>query len=129
MSKAGERILASIREARAFARGETNKGFRVHVPDKVDVRAIRKKLNLSRAAFALRFGFEPTAVKEWEIGRRRPNQSARVLLKVIQHEPEAVERALAVPKRTKRRQLEPARTGRGRRARKVQRTADVTFEV
>jgi hypothetical protein len=39
MSKAGKRILASVRKARAFARGETGKGFVVHVPDKVDVRA------------------------------------------------------------------------------------------
>ena len=33
---------------RAFARGETNKGFVVHVPDEVDLRAIRKRLALTR---------------------------------------------------------------------------------
>ena len=95
MSKAGRRILASVRKARAFARGETSEGFAVHVPDKVDVRAIRKRLALTRAEFASRFGFSPAAVKEWEIGRRSPDRSARVLLKIVEQEPEAVSRALA----------------------------------
>ena len=95
MSKAGKRILASVRKARAFARGETTRGFVVHVPDKVNVRAIRVKLALSRVEFANRFGFSPDAVKEWEIGRRKPDRSARVLLKIVEQEPEAVTRALA----------------------------------
>jgi putative transcriptional regulator len=67
MSKAGKRILGSVRKARAFARGEDSEGFVVHVPD---------------------------AVKEWEIGRRKPDRSARVLLKIVEHEPDAVRRAL-----------------------------------
>jgi putative transcriptional regulator len=95
MSKAGKRILSSVRKARAFARGETDKGFVVHVPDEVNVRAIRKRLTLTRIEFANRFGFSPDAVKEWETGRRTPDRSARVLLKIVEHEPEAVRRALA----------------------------------
>ena len=94
MSKAGKRILRSVRKARAFARGETDEGFAVHVPDTVDVRAIRKRLALTRAEFASRFGFSPSAVKEWEIGRRTPDRSARVLLKIVEQEPDAVTRAL-----------------------------------
>ena len=95
MSKAGNRILKSVRKARAFARSEASAGFVVHVPDKVNVRAIRKKLALTRVEFANRFGFSPSAVKEWEIGRRTPDRSARVLLKIVAEEPEAVSRALA----------------------------------
>lgn len=34
------------------------------------------------------------AVRNWEQGRRTPEESARVLLKVIDREPEAVLRAL-----------------------------------
>jgi DNA-binding transcriptional regulator YiaG len=30
------------------------------------------------------------AVKEWEMGRRKPERATRVLLKVIDREPEAV---------------------------------------
>lgn len=95
MSKAGSRIIASVRKARAFARGETAKGFAVPVPDKVNVRAIRKRLALTLVEFARRFGFSPDAVKEWEIGRRTPDRSARILLKIVEHEPDAVRRALA----------------------------------
>ena len=95
MSKAGRRILSSVRKVRAFARGEADEGFVVHVPNEVDVRAIRKRLALTRIEFANRFGFSPDAVKEWETGRRVPERSARVLLKIVEHEPEAVRRALA----------------------------------
>ena len=95
MSKAGRRILSSVRKARAFARGATDKGFAVHVPDEVNVRAIRKRLALTRVELANRFGFSLDAVKEWETGRRTPDRSARVLLKIVEHEPEAVRRALA----------------------------------
>ncbi len=96
MSKAGERILKSARRARAFARGEDSEGFVVHVPEEVDVRAIRAGLRLTREEFAARFGFAKDAVKDWEQGRRRPERSARILLKVIEQEPTAVERALSV---------------------------------
>jgi putative transcriptional regulator len=96
MSKAGERLLKSARRARAFVRGEETDGFVVHVPEVVDVRAIRASLDLTREAFAARFGFAKSAVKDWEQGRRQPERSARILLKVIEIEPKAVERALRV---------------------------------
>jgi putative transcriptional regulator len=95
MSKAGSRILKSVRRARSFARGEGSKGFAVHVPEEVDVRAIRQSLGLTRKEFAARFGFAKAAVQDWEQHRRQPERSARVLLKVIKHEPDAVRRALA----------------------------------
>jgi putative transcriptional regulator len=94
MSKAGNRILRSVRHARAFASGETNEGFVLHVPNTVDVKAIRAKTGLSQAAFALRFGFSAAAVRDWEQGRRNPEQAARTLLLVIDHDPAAVTRAL-----------------------------------
>ena len=96
MSKAGERLLKSARRTRAFVRGEETEGFIVHVPEEVDVRAIRVALKLTRDEFAARFGFAKSAVKDWEQGRRQPECSARILLKVIENEPKAVERALRV---------------------------------
>ena len=95
MTKAGDRILRSIRNARRYARGETAEGFVAHVPDQVDVRAIRTRMGLSQAAFATRFGFSLDAVQNWEQERRRPEGAARALLRVIEREPEAVRRALA----------------------------------
>lgn len=95
MTKAGKRLLESARQALAFARGEVTEGFVVHEPPAVDVRAIRRKTGLSQAKFAARFGFTADAVRNWEQGRRRPEGPARVLLKVIEREPEAVLRALS----------------------------------
>lgn len=94
MSKSGERILRSARQALAYARG-VRAGFVVHTPDRVDVRAIRRRLGLSQAQFSQRFGFALTAVQNWEQGRRQPEAAARLFLTVIDREPEAVQRALA----------------------------------
>ena len=57
-------------------------------PTQVDVRAIREKLSLSQSEFAGRFGFTASAVRQWEQG------PARVLLTIIDREPNAVRRAL-----------------------------------
>jgi putative transcriptional regulator len=35
MSTAGNRILQGVRQARAYARGETTEGFIAHVPEDV----------------------------------------------------------------------------------------------
>ena len=94
MSKVGSRLIKSARQALAYARGEQSTGFVVHVPEEVDVRAIRKKLGYSQAQFSKRFGFSIDALQDWEQQRRRPDRTARLLLTVIDREPEAVSRAL-----------------------------------
>jgi len=95
MSRLGKRLINSAREARAYARGEATAGFVVHVPDEVDVKALRKQLGFSQAQFSRRFGFAIDALQDWEQHRRRPDRTARILLKIIEHEPEVVTRALA----------------------------------
>jgi putative transcriptional regulator len=67
---------------------------RLMPPVKVDVRGIRQKLKLSQSDFAARFGFTAAAVRQWEQGRRQPHGPARVLLTIIDREPNAVRRAL-----------------------------------
>lgn len=93
MSKAGESILRGAREALDYARGGRD-GFVAHVPDRIDVKAIRRRTGLSQARFAARFGFALDALRNWEQGRRQPDISARAFLTVIEREPEAVQRAL-----------------------------------
>jgi putative transcriptional regulator len=94
MSKSGESILRGARQALDYARG-VRKGFVAHVPAEVDVAKIRHRLGMSQAEFASRFGFKLDAVQNWEQGRRRPEGAARAFLRVIEREPEAVQRALA----------------------------------
>jgi putative transcriptional regulator len=42
----------------------------------------------------MRFGLQLGTVRDWEQRKRQPDGAARVLLTVIDKEPEAVERAL-----------------------------------
>jgi putative transcriptional regulator len=62
-----------------------------------DVRLVRERLGLSQEAFAARFHLSLRTVQEWEQQRRVPEGPARVLLQVIEREPEAAARALVSP--------------------------------
>src|SRR5215470_14515477 len=97
MSAAGKTILAGLHDALAYAQGDTTRGqaHTIQIPDTVDVKAIRKRLGLTQAAFAQRYGFELSSIRNWEQGRRQPEGPARLLLLVIDKEPDAVHRALA----------------------------------
>jgi len=91
----GRDLIASMQEAAAIVRGEKEPA-RVHLPPgAIDVRAIRERLGVSRAAFAERFGLAVAAVRDWEQGLRRPDPAARVLLMVIARSPEVVAEAVA----------------------------------
>ena len=94
-STPGGRIVASLREAVDWVEGNDVpvRITTIEVPS-IDIRATRKRLGLSQAAFAARFGFQPATLRNWEQGRARPDGPARVLLAVIARHPEAVEDAL-----------------------------------
>ena len=95
MSKAGSKLIKSAKQALAYAQGEVSEGFVSHVPGEVDVKSIRLGLGLTQSEFSCCFGFDVRTVQDWEQKRRMPDRSARILLRVISREPEAVERALA----------------------------------
>jgi putative transcriptional regulator len=93
-STAGERRIESAGQALAFAEGRENHGCEVHVPDDINVRAIRGKISLSQGEFARLFGLSKRTLEHWEHGRRVPSGPARAFLTVIAREPDAVRRAL-----------------------------------
>ena len=94
MSKqAFNKIMRGLEEAQAYADGE-REGYKVTVPPTIDVKSIRKKLNMTQAAFSDSFGFSLDTVKHWEGGRRTPEVPARAYLTVIQRDPAAVLEAL-----------------------------------
>jgi putative transcriptional regulator len=94
-SDLGREVEEALNEVLAHVRGEAALTTRiVDDPSKARIVAVRKKLGLSRRQFAERYHLDPRTVQEWEQGRRTPDQAARVLLTVIEREPEAVERAL-----------------------------------
>ncbi len=91
-----DKIKAGLDEAKAYLDGTGNKrDYGIHVPARVNVKKIRARLGLSQESFAQTYGFALSAVRDWEQGRRQPDRSARILLKVVEKEPEAVTRALA----------------------------------
>ena len=93
MSRFERELLESIQEARAIARNELEPAGVFH-PEPFDVAAIRKRLKLSQGRFAARFGLSVATLRDWEQGRSQPDRYARSLLKVIDHAPETVERAI-----------------------------------
>jgi putative transcriptional regulator len=94
MSKAAERIMQGLREAAAHARGEKVPGIKMHVPNRIDVTAIRKKTGLSQEAFSARIGVSAGTLRNWEQGRRMPDGPARVLLAMLARNPRVVEDTL-----------------------------------
>src|SRR6266481_8672761 len=93
MKTAFEELMTGLDEVKAFLAGE-RKGFKAHVPDEVDVKSIRAKLNMTQSRFSDTFGFSLDAIKHWEGGRRTPEAPARTLLTVIDKNPAAVLTAL-----------------------------------
>jgi putative transcriptional regulator len=93
----GKRIVDSMKEALAISRGELPpEAYRVHIPENVNVKAIREKMGLSQASFANRFGLSVYALRNWEQGKRQPDPAARAYLKVIEKAPDIVSKVLAV---------------------------------
>ena len=88
-----EQMMDALNDVEAFLAGE-REGFKAHVPQEVDVKAIRNRLGMTQARFSNTFGFSLNAIKHWEGGRRTPEAPARTLLTVIDKNPVAVLTAL-----------------------------------
>ena len=88
-----EQMMNGLNEVEAFLAGE-QEGFKAHVPEEVDVKAIRNRIGMTQARFSDTFGFSLDAIKHWEGGRRSPEAPARTLLTVIDKNPAAVLTAL-----------------------------------
>jgi putative transcriptional regulator len=87
-----------LHELEAHLKGEIQLPvYEYIVPEKIDVRAVRRRRGLSQSQFARRYALNPRTVQEWEQGRAEPDGAVRAYLTVIDREPEAVERALAAP--------------------------------
>ena len=84
-----EELKASIREGGAILRGE-KKASRTFPFDESNVTGLRERYGLSQPKFASLLGISVKTLRNWEQGRRRPQGSARVLLRVAAEHPEAI---------------------------------------
>jgi putative transcriptional regulator len=95
MSTVAESIRRGLEQAVAYAEGTADaEAYRVRIPERIDVKAIRVKLAMTQEEFAGRFGFSINTLRHWEQGSRQPEGPARAYLVVIGRAPEAVRKAL-----------------------------------
>lgn len=91
--KISGKTVKALEDVLAYESGRRHGGrvTRVAVGD-VDVKVIREGLKLSQDAFAERFGFSLATLKNWEQGRRQPEEAAKILLRLIGSQPKLVEK-------------------------------------
>ena len=94
MSNAFTEISAGLNDAISHAKGERTKTVE-HVMESIDVKAIRKKTGMSQQKFCSTFGISLGTLRHWEQGLRNPRGTARVLLKVVEHNPDAIIESIA----------------------------------
>ena len=95
MSTLADSIRRGLEQAVVYAEGTADeRTYRVHVPESIDVKAIRAKLRMTQEEFAGRFGFSVNTLRHWERGSRQPEGPTRAYLLVIDRAPQAVQRAL-----------------------------------
>lgn len=90
--------LPTVEDPKALAAELAEAGIAaapIEPPQAVDVRGLRKRLGLTREQFAARYGLEVETVRNWEMGRREPDTTARSYLRAISNDPERVEQAYA----------------------------------
>jgi putative transcriptional regulator len=75
LSAAGEKVLRSVRNLGDA--GRSGAALPAHVPERINVKEIRRKLGRSQSQFAASFGFRLDAVQNREQGLRRPEGAAR----------------------------------------------------
>jgi putative transcriptional regulator len=95
--KMAEPLLRGFHRALAIGEGAAEANvYAVHIPEAIDVKAIRVRLGLTQQQFAVRFGFSVNTLRHWEQGRRIPEAPTRAYLLVIDREPQAVLKALRI---------------------------------
>jgi putative transcriptional regulator len=93
MGKTYTEINAGLEDAVAHAKGKKSVA-REHRIEPIDVRSIREKTGMSQQRFCATFGISIGTLRHWEQGLRSPRGAARVLLKVVDHNPKAVIKAV-----------------------------------
>lgn len=67
MTKAGEELIQAAEEAVEIACCQADPAsYRVHIPDEINARLIRSRLNMTQGVFAQTFGIDLRTLQEWE---------------------------------------------------------------
>jgi putative transcriptional regulator len=97
-SRVGDDLVEAFQELAAYLRGEIEVES-YQAPDAWltpnRIKEIRRKVARSTKEFERKFRIPARTMEAYEQGRRRPDAAMETLLRVIDREPAAVERALA----------------------------------
>jgi putative transcriptional regulator len=104
MSRVGEDLVEAFNEIAAYLNGEVEPESYELSSDILTadrIRAIRRSVAPSTKAFEAEFHIPARTIESYEQGRRRPDAATSLLLRVIEREPDAVRRALAMGGRSR----------------------------
>jgi putative transcriptional regulator len=91
-----DELVASVKEGAKILHDE-KEAARTFQYDRLDIRRIREKYNLTQEQFAAMLGISVGTLRNWEQGRRVPEGPAKVLLRVADKFPQAVLDAVRSP--------------------------------
>jgi len=86
---------ANLKEAVKIAKGTSAPKSVYVVLSPTEIKAIRASVRMSQAVFARSFQLSLDTIKGWEQGKRKPDAAAANYLRMIQADPEHVQRTLA----------------------------------
>lgn len=95
MKTAFDDIKTGLSEAIEFAEGKDSPAIVHYKPHPVNVRELRKKLDMTQERFAATLGIGLGTLRHWERGDRTPRGPALTLLNIVEKEPDVVLNALA----------------------------------
>lgn len=88
-------LQESAQEAVKIASGQQKATMHnIMVSSGLDVKKIRKMLDMSRATFSETFGLKMRTIEKWEQGKNKMDATARAYLTAIANNPEAIKKAL-----------------------------------
>lgn len=90
--RAFDLMMEGLEDAVAYVEGDASRGV-VHTP--IDIKALRQRVKQTQAEFAATYRLPLGTLRDWEQGRRQPDAPARVLLELIDKEPDVVAKTLA----------------------------------
>ncbi len=88
-------LNANLKEAVKVAKGTSAPKSIYVVLSPAEIKAIRASVKMSQAIFARSFQLSLDTIKGWEQGKRKPDAAAANYLRMIQADPEHVQRTLA----------------------------------
>ncbi len=95
MTKFGQELIESMRQAAKHAGGRKVRGMRLTKVEIPDVKSLRRSLRMSQHRFSAAYRIPLPTLKNWEQGRRHPDAPAAAYLLAIKRRPKEIMEAVA----------------------------------